>query len=220
MIKATLKKNWDSQIKLTIKNDNYHVTKDDEHHILVNFLKHRDEGAMLVCGHRGVGKTSSIIAAIHDAQIDKETLIPVLVKATALNFKHNNQNRNNQINNKNAEILIQGLIRFLHEKIKQNKTIAKELQTETENLYEKSLASKIHEKRYLKLTKKIKQVFHLKIPLSIVALIVGAYMTTEEDLRMGGTVVLSIIILFLSMSKIMREKFLKKIGYYILSVRL
>lgn len=211
MIEITLKKNWDRQIKLTNEeNNNYHVTRDDEHRVLVNFLKHRDEGAMLICGHRGVGKTSSIIAAIHDAQKGKKTLIPVLAKATALSFKHDNQNKNNQTNNQNAEILIHGLIRFLCEAIKQNETIPKKLQTETENLYEKSLASNIHEKRHLKLTRTIERVFSLKAPLSIISVVVGAYMAMGEDSQWAGIAILSTVSLFLAMSGFIKKTFLKQ----------
>ena len=62
-----LKKDWDYQIKLSGAKG-HHIARSKEHRILVDFLKRRDEGAMLLCGHRGTGKTSSVISAILDAK--------------------------------------------------------------------------------------------------------------------------------------------------------
>ena len=83
---VTLVKDWDYQPKLG-KEIGHHTTREREHSILVDFLTRRNEGSLLVCGHRGVGKTSSVIAAINEASKDREGLIPILIKATSIHFK-------------------------------------------------------------------------------------------------------------------------------------
>ena len=82
----TLVDDWDYQPKLG-KEIGHHTTRKREHSVLVDFLTRRNEGALLVCGHRGVGKTSSVIAAINEASKDRDELIPILIKATSIYSK-------------------------------------------------------------------------------------------------------------------------------------
>ena len=145
MDEITLKSDWDYQLKLNSKKG-YHVTRKEEHNVLVDFLRRRNEGAMLLCGHRGVGKTSTIVAAIREIQKENQRFIPILIKATTLNFNQNN-NPNNT-----SETLLHGLIRFLHKEIKQNEVPDKKLQKEIGALYNKILASKMYQENRVEKT--------------------------------------------------------------------
>ena len=160
-----LKKDWDYQIKLK-GTKGHHITRSKEHRILVDFLKRRDEGAMLLCGHRGTGKTSSVISAILDAKECDELLIPILIKSTASNFKHGNPNNSDQSNNKNAERLLNGLIRSLHEEVVKDKNVDKSLRRKTKTLYIKSLAE-ISEERMLESTKEMKTEIKTWFPVGV-----------------------------------------------------
>ena len=155
MDEITLKNDWDYQLKLNSKKG-YHITRKEEHSVLVDFLRRRNEGAMLLCGHRGVGKTSSIVAAIREIQKENQKFIPILIKATTLNFNQNN-NPNNT-----SETLLHGLIRFLHEEIKRNKTPNKKLQKEISALYNKTLASKMYQENRVEKTNETNFGFKLE----------------------------------------------------------
>ena len=160
-----LKEDWDYQIKLSGAKG-HHIARSKEHRILVDFLKRRDEGAMLLCGHRGTGKTSSVISAILDAKEHDKLLIPILIKSTTLNFKHGNPNNSDQSNNKNAERLLNGLIRLLHEEVVEDKNVDKSLRRKTKTLYIKSLAE-ISEERMLESTKEMKTEIKTWFPVGV-----------------------------------------------------
>ena len=162
-----LKEDWDHQIKLSGAKG-CHIPRSKEHRILVDFLKRSDEGAMLLCGHRGTGKTSSVIAAILDAQEHDKSLISILIKSTTLNFKHGNPNNNDQSNNENAECLLNGLIRSLHEEAMKNEKVKKPLRRKTETLYVKSLAE-ISEEHVLEFSKETRAEIKTWLPVSALA---------------------------------------------------
>ena len=90
--KISLKKDWDYHPKLECQNG-HHVTRNDEHSILVDFMSRRDEGSLLVAGHRGVGKTSSVITAINDVVRTTKLLLPVFIKATSINLDKEDPNK-------------------------------------------------------------------------------------------------------------------------------
>ena len=130
-----LEPDWDYQPKLNQKNG-HHVTRDDEHAVLMDFFTRRDEGSMLVYGNRGVGKTSSIIAAINEAKRNKKSLIPVVIKATTLDFAPNKDG---------AQILLRGLIRFLYKTAANDHSISDILKEKTMKMYHDSLATEAHD---------------------------------------------------------------------------
>ena len=165
--KISLKPDWDYQPKLG-NSKGHHITREDEHRILTDFLTRRDEGSLLVCGHRGVGKTSSIIAAINDATINDTTkdkpLIAVLMKATSINFKKDDV-KNMQ------KSLLQGLIRFLYKTVKDDDKIASDLKNKTEELYDKSLASEAHDERHSGKSKTTEKTFIARFNFGLAALV-------------------------------------------------
>ncbi len=165
--KISLKPDWDYQPKLG-NSRGHHITREDEHRILTDFLTRRDEGSLLVCGHRGVGKTSSIIAAINDATINDTTkdkpLIAVLMKATSINFKKDDV-KNMQ------KSLLQGLIRFLYKTVKDDDKIAGDLKNKTEELYDKSLASEAHDERHSGKSKTTEKTFIARFNFGLAALV-------------------------------------------------
>ena len=134
---------------------------------MTDFLTRRDEGSLLVCGHRGVGKTSSIIAAINDATINDATkdkpLIAVLIKATSINFKKD------EIEMKKS--LLQGLIRFLYKTVKDDDKIAGDLKNKTEELYDKSLASEAHDERHPGKSKITEKTFKTSLNFGLAAFV-------------------------------------------------
>ena len=127
---------------------------------MTDFLTRRDEGSMLVYGHRGVGKTSSIIAAINAATKDKP-LIAVLIKATSINFKKDGVKKS----------LLQGLIRFLYKTVKDDDKIAGDLKNKTEELYDKSLASEAHDERHSGKSKITEKTFKTRLNFGLAAFV-------------------------------------------------
>ena len=45
-----------------------HVTRKIERELLIDFIRRKNEGALLICGKRGVGKTSVVFSAIQEAK--------------------------------------------------------------------------------------------------------------------------------------------------------
>ena len=162
--KISLKQNWDYQPKLG-NSKGHHITREDEHRILTDFLTRRDEGSLLVCGHRGVGKTSSIIAAINAATINAATkdkpLIAVLMKATSINFKKDDMKKS----------LLQGLIRFLYKTVKDDDKITGDLKNKTGELYDKSLASEAHDERHSGKSKITEKTFKTSLNFGLAAFV-------------------------------------------------
>lgn len=89
----TVAEDWDFQPKLGDKKIGRHVLREKEHSILMDFLTRRNEGSLLLCGHRGTGKTSSIFGAINESHKKRSALLPVLIKATSINFDQKNDCR-------------------------------------------------------------------------------------------------------------------------------
>ena len=129
--KITLKHNWDYQPKLG-NSRGYHIVRTEEHRALVDFLTRRDEGSMLVCGNLGVGKTSSIITAVNDAKNSRKKLIPVLIKATSIDFTKKIE--------KDISLL-RGLVHYLYRTVKDNANIPHTLIAKTNDLFERTLAT-------------------------------------------------------------------------------
>lgn len=154
-----LKKDWDFQPKLK-KQKGHHTTRGKEHLVLIDFLTRRNEGSILVCGNRGVGKTSSVITAVNDVigKQQKNQLIPILIKATSIDFKYehilyqNNKNDSSKntskiiMNDEAKKPLLKSLIRFLNKEM-QNSTYEKDenLKNKIEGLYEESLATEAYD---------------------------------------------------------------------------
>ena len=115
-----------------------HVIRKIERDYLMDFFRRRREGALLVCGRRGVGKTSAIAAAIlasrmilgqsskkkdqSDAQADLDgmALLPILINAP--NFEIHKSQTGEKQEPKNADpflefkrLVLQNLVRGLYQ---------------------------------------------------------------------------------------------------------
>lgn len=161
-MKIKLRKDWDYQPKLRNENG-HHITRKNEHLVLIDFLIRRNEGSMIVCGNRGIGKTSSVINAVNDAikKQQNKQLIPILIKATSIDFKHEHisyRNNGNNSSENSVDIimddeakkpLLKSLIRFLHKEIQNDKDGKykndKNLKNKTRKLYEESLATEAYD---------------------------------------------------------------------------
>jgi hypothetical protein len=84
-----VKQTWDNQVLAFDDRNESHVIRKDMDFIL-DFLRRRAEGSLLISGRRGVGKTNLIFSAIYTAKSELRssniTMIPVIVNAT--DFKY------------------------------------------------------------------------------------------------------------------------------------
>lgn len=140
---------WDVQSKIG-KPDGHHVTREREHSILLDFFLRRSGGSLLVCGARGVGKTSSIFAAINEAKDTRSELKPVVIKATSIHFKKQ----------KEKESVLKHLISSCYTQVT-GTNVDKEL----EDLYKHSNA-KIVERRSSDQQKEVKTSLKTRIGIS------------------------------------------------------
>lgn len=140
-----LKKDWDAQPHITEKKG-YHVVRTNEQKLLVDFMRRRSEGSLLVSGKRGVGKSSAIFSAIQKAIIDekKEAIIPVLVIAPNFDVYADRKQLSSEEATEFKKLILQTLIRRLYSpasnKIK-NKSVKKKIL----ELYVKAVAKEVTE---------------------------------------------------------------------------
>lgn len=81
-----LKADWDRQPRLG-DGRGHHAARAGVDAALADFIERRAEGALLVVGHRGSGKTSSVIAAANRAAGREErgrAVVPIMIKATSM----------------------------------------------------------------------------------------------------------------------------------------
>jgi len=152
--KIVLRRDWDYSPHID-ENFGYHVIRKNEQAYLVDFLYRRNEGALLLSGKRGVGKTSAIFSAIHEAhkklKDDKinDVVLPILVNAPNFesfkeDIKNNDENKQKEQKENEAQkptklaefkrTVLQHLIRRLYEEgIKKGK-IEKELEKQQDEI--------------------------------------------------------------------------------------
>lgn len=121
-----IKTHWDSSPHLFDDSDkDFHIKRFDRSTIL-DFIERRTEGALLIAGKRGVGKTSILTSAINEASRYLEsiqvTLLPVFVNAANFEiFGPVTNNRNGSIDSLNLDDLtlkrtiIENLVRRLYQ---------------------------------------------------------------------------------------------------------
>ena len=122
-----LRADWDRQPRLG-DGRGHHVARADVDRALADFIERRTEGALLVVGHRGSGKTSSVIAAANRAAGRKgrgRTVVPIMITATSMD-KEGADDR---------KTLLRSLIWALHRKAGGIEGIGKALLRRTEALY-------------------------------------------------------------------------------------
>ena len=160
-----LSKDWDYQPKLHNKLG-HHVIRQNEQKILQEFMIRRKEGALLILGQRGIGKTSAIITAINESLKFDKSIIPIILKAPTITITKDDD----------GKIILINLIRSLYHNTKniEKKNLSKELKIETKELYKKSRTSENQQitqsENKITTTKKFKINFAYKnIILSILA---------------------------------------------------
>jgi len=136
-----LKKDWDIPVQPPIndgKTVGHFAGRKKEVELLVNELVHKNQGSILVSGHRGVGKTSTIYKSLSEVKKkDKKTLV-ILLNAAQLEDKTSNQNLIS------PEKIIQNLIRRLYSTTKEEKEadrLTNSLRKKIEDLYRKTVAN-------------------------------------------------------------------------------
>lgn len=141
-MKITLKKDWDLSIAPPSRNSShsgYFAGRQHEISELTNEILRRNSGAILVSGHRGVGKTSMVYQALKQALLEDDKIIIVLMNAAQL-----------EIDEKEAKInpkkIIENLIRRLYsvsvlKDVGSNKKI--------EALYKKAISKEIEYKELI-----------------------------------------------------------------------
>ena len=86
-MKITIKNDWDIPLRFPYadrKPKGLFIGRKKELSHLVNELKRRETGSILICGHRGVGKTSFIYKAIWELKAKDNLIIPILLNAAQL----------------------------------------------------------------------------------------------------------------------------------------
>ena len=130
-----LKSSWDAQMKIG-DNSNFHTIRKHEHDKLVDFISDHDEGSLLVCGDRGVGKSSTVYRAINEIQDQDECMLVAKIDATLDAFRSDQNNSNS---------LIRQLVRSLYKITKDEQDIPEKIQNKTAELYIRSKASSVLE---------------------------------------------------------------------------
>lgn len=122
-----LRADWDRQPRLG-DGRGHHVARAGVDRALADFIERRAEGALLVVGHRGSGKTSSVIAAANRAAGQKghgRTVVPIMITATSMDMEGADDRKT----------LLRSLIWALHRKAGEIEGIDKALLRRTEALY-------------------------------------------------------------------------------------
>jgi len=124
---------WDRQPRLG-DGRGHHVARTGVDKALADFIERRSEGALLVVGHRGSGKTSSVVAAANRAAGRPghgKTVVPIMITATSMD----------KTSGEDHKTLLCSLIWVLHRKAEETEGIDKKLLRRTEELYLNATAS-------------------------------------------------------------------------------
>ena len=117
MKSAHLKPDWDYQPRINSPKG-HHVTRTQESTKLIDFIQRSNEGALLLCGERGAGKTSLLYSCINHINKPQE-IIPVLLNAASINKIIESSDRKNS-----TKITVQQFIRSLYSKTKKSSFFA------------------------------------------------------------------------------------------------
>ena len=137
MTLISLKPDWDFQPKIG-QTLGHHIKREKESIRIIDFLERGKEGGLLLCGDRGVGKTTLTYSCINEIK-NKEntreqtakTLIPILINATSIISSE-----------ESSKTIIQHLIRSLYNNTK-SLELKNDLKSKTKELFNKSTASKL-----------------------------------------------------------------------------
>ena len=208
--KIILKLNWDYQYKIKDSFD-HHITRESEHRILFDFIFRRVEGSMLVCGQRGVGKTSSVFKAVKEAIKSNEKIYSVLIKATSIDLDEKNDQKRN---------ILRSLIRSLYRQIRDEPDIVSELKERTSKLYNKAMASQIKHENQLDRKSVSEKIFRTHIrPIPVIVLFIVGIISSlgifpEYSLILSSILIGSGAWLLVSYSKVVKKSSVNMASYY------
>lgn len=150
-----LKKDWDLNIAPPSKEKNtlgHFSGRSDEVSQLTNEILRRNSGAILISGHRGVGKTSLAYKALRSARAQDEKLIVVLINAAQLEVEEDRTLESDKKNDKiNPKKIIENLIRRLYS-VSRDKDLGANKEIET--LYKKAVSKEVERKESFEQTEK------------------------------------------------------------------
>ncbi len=149
---------WNRNVKLREnQNENpiYHVLREDSDKIL-NFIMSNDEGAILITGKRGVGKTNLVFSCINLAiSLQKKKNIkfePIYLNVSNFDLLYDkaaSKSRNNTLLTSKM-ILIQSLIRRLYQDLepvlkKEGESVGNDTYEKLKGLYDRAVAKEVSE---------------------------------------------------------------------------
>ncbi len=141
-----LKKDWDYQPHIGDE-QGHHIIRKREQKLLLDFLARRKEGALLMSGRRGVGKSSVIFSTIN--KINKENLagslrlIPVLVNAPSFDIAGADEKIPPEKYASFKKIVLQSLIRRLYKACQSTATGG--AKKKIEGLYKRAVAKEVRQ---------------------------------------------------------------------------
>lgn len=157
--KLILQKDWDIPLRLNVSKKEaigHFAGRKKEVALLENEIIRKDSGSILVCGHRGVGKTSLVYQAIKKFKEETpgipETVV-VGINFPQLEIKNINKNENEkEIEYENYDeqkkVLVALIKRLYHTCKIENITLDSNIENEIFDIYEKALASKYKHHKY------------------------------------------------------------------------
>ena len=158
MKSAHLKPDWDYQPRINSPKG-HHVTRTQESTKLIDFIQRSNEGALLLCGERGAGKTSLLYSCINHINKPQE-IIPVLLNAALINKIIESSDRKNS-----TKITVQQFIRSLYSKAKSLDFLSDDLTKKIAELFSKATASQFSNKSKFELSKFLLKERTIKINL-------------------------------------------------------
>lgn len=138
-MKILLKLNWDIPVQPPDNQEiGLFIGREREISFLTNEILRKNQGAILVSGHRGVGKTSLVFKSLRS--IKSQKILPVIINASHLEPEDNNPDEINY-----AKQILINLIRRLYSASKharaENTIPFKETYNKIEKLYKKAVAT-------------------------------------------------------------------------------
>ena len=153
-----LKPDWDYQPRINSPKG-HHVTRTQESTKLIDFIQRSNEGALLLCGERGAGKTSLLYSCINHINKPQE-IIPVLLNAASINKIIESSDSENS-----TKVTVQQFIRSLYSKTKSLAFLPDDLTKEIAELFSKATASQFSNKSKFELSKFLLKERTIKINL-------------------------------------------------------
>ncbi|RLC34274.1 MAG: hypothetical protein DRZ76_02995 [Candidatus Nealsonbacteria bacterium] len=210
-MRLILKRDWDVPISSPLEmEEGYFSGRLNELEHLVNEILRKPRGSILISGYRGVGKTSLVYKALHEAKKRDKNMIIVLLNATELEATSEKDTKIIPMN------VIRNLIRRLYLATRNIDRLEQDIKRDIESLYSKATASKFELMHHYQ-----KASDFLKILTEERSLLVGGNI---ESLIFIASWIIAILLQFNNMlpstfNNIISMFLLFPIPYFILSLR-